>query len=125
MWRCREAFFLECDNVLRTSRPLLWRDVKLSRSSYEVLICAPQWWLPLRCAHGSGGSGRARGWATPWHAIPPYRRHPWDHQVGGARVFFDNGPECVDLDLGEMEMADESCTDGRCVLSCHVEPVEN
>ena len=45
--------------------------------------------------------------------------------MGGARVFFDNGPECVDLDLGEMEMADESCTDGRCVLSCHVEPVEN
>src|SRR3989454_3937050 len=83
------------------------------------------WGLPLRCAHGSGGSGRARGWATPWHAIPTYRRPPWDHQVGGALVFFDNGPECVDLDLGEMEMADESCTDGRCVLSCHVEPVEN
>src|SRR2546422_11696340 len=83
------------------------------------------WWLPQRCAHGSGGSGRARGWATPGHAIPTYRRHPWDHPVGGARVFFDNGLECVDLDLGEMEMADESCTDGRCVLSCHVEPVEN
>src|SRR5438093_10708299 len=83
------------------------------------------WWLPLRCAHGSGGSGRARGWATPWHAIPTYRRHPWDDQVGGERVFFDNGSEWVDLYLDEMEMADCSCAGGSGVFSCHVVAVEH
>src|SRR5205807_7734450 len=39
--------------------------------------------------------------------------------------FFDKGPECVDVDLGEMEIADESRTDGSRVLPCQVEPVEN
>ena len=35
-------FLLGVRQLLRTSRPLLWRDVKLSRSTYEVLIRGPQ-----------------------------------------------------------------------------------
>ena len=40
-------------------------------------------------------------------------------------VFFDKGPEFVDLGLGEMQIADESCAHGSRVLPCQVEPVEN
>src|SRR4029453_837946 len=54
-----------------------------------------------------------------------YRRHPWDHRVGDALVFFDKGPEFIDLGLSEMQIADESRAHGSRVSPCQVEPMED
>ena len=41
------------------------------------------------------------------------------------RLFFDKGPEFVDLGLSEMQIADESRAYGSRVSPCQVEPMED
>ena len=67
----------------------------------------------------------ATGWARPGLARSRRRRPRRGHPVGGVPAFFDEGPELVDLDLSERQVADHRGTYSRSVLAGQCEPVQD
>ena len=83
------------------------------------------WWLLARCARGRDDEPHAHDWAKRSLSRSRHHRYCWGRPVEGVPVFFDEGPEFINLRLCHLQPTDEMCAHSSCVLTGQVQAVED
>src|SRR2546429_7114828 len=83
------------------------------------------WWPLARCAQGRDDCPHANDWAKQSPSRSRYHREYWGRPVAGAPVFFNEGPEFINLRLRHMQTINDIFAHSSRMLTGQVQPGED